>query len=103
MEVNKIPLQSLYKKIILEFSIRTGKDLEKSMNYFYTSQMYELISKKIILRAILKNFKAFEKSYPKSKAYDFFASAANLLFMFGNYNIHCIYLFFMEIKHRMLQ
>ncbi|MCB2354963.1 hypothetical protein [Clostridium estertheticum] len=44
MEANKILLQSLYKKIILEFSIRTGKDLEESMNYFYTSQIYELIS-----------------------------------------------------------
>ena len=44
MEANKILLQSLFKKIIIEFSVRTGKNLEESMNYFYTSQIYELIS-----------------------------------------------------------
>jgi hypothetical protein len=44
MEANKILLQSLYKKIILEFSSRTDKNLEESMTYFYTSLIYELIS-----------------------------------------------------------
>lgn len=37
-------LQSLYKRIILEFLVRTGKNLEESMNYFYNSQIYEFIS-----------------------------------------------------------
>ena len=44
MEAHKILLQSLYKKIILRFSKFTGKDLEESMDYFYKSQTYELIS-----------------------------------------------------------
>lgn len=44
MLVNKILLQSLYKNIILEFSKRTNKDLEESMNYFYKSQLYQLVS-----------------------------------------------------------
>ncbi|EJP6472975.1 hypothetical protein NHI66_002292 [Clostridium botulinum] len=44
MLANKILLQSLYKNIILEFSKKTGNNLEKSMNYFYKSQIYELIS-----------------------------------------------------------
>jgi hypothetical protein len=44
MEANKILLQTLYKKIILEFSKRTGKGLEESMDYFYNSDTYELIS-----------------------------------------------------------
>ncbi len=44
MEANKILLQSLYKKIILEFSKQTGKNLEESMNSFYTSKTYILIS-----------------------------------------------------------
>ena len=44
METNKILLQSLYKNIILEFSKKTGIDLEESMDYFYKSQTYELIS-----------------------------------------------------------
>jgi len=47
MEANKILLQSLYKKIILEFSNRTGKDLEESMDCFYGSITYDLISKGI--------------------------------------------------------
>ncbi|MGL5574584.1 MAG: hypothetical protein ACRDCW_03405 [Sarcina sp.] len=47
MEVNKILLQSLYKKIILRFSKMTGKSLEESMDYFYNSQTYEMISKGI--------------------------------------------------------
>ncbi|MGL4741382.1 MAG: hypothetical protein ACRC41_11350 [Sarcina sp.] len=44
MEANKILLQSLYKKIILRFSKMTGKSLEESMNCFYNSQTYEMIS-----------------------------------------------------------
>ena len=44
MEAHKVLLQSLYKKIILRFSKLTGKDLEESMDYFYKSQTYELIS-----------------------------------------------------------
>ncbi|GAA0742183.1 hypothetical protein [Clostridium oceanicum] len=44
MVANKILLQSLYKNIILEFSKRTNKDLEDSMNYFYESQLYQLVS-----------------------------------------------------------
>lgn len=44
MLANKILLQSLYKNIILEFSKRTNKDLEESMNYFYKSQLYQLVS-----------------------------------------------------------
>nr|UWI49669.1 hypothetical protein NZ312_16350 [Clostridioides difficile] len=45
MEANKTLLQSLYKKIILEFSKQTGKSLEESMDYLYTSETYKLISK----------------------------------------------------------
>lgn len=44
MEANKVLLQSLYKDIILEFSKETGKSLEDSMDYFYKSETYELIS-----------------------------------------------------------
>lgn len=44
MEAHKVLLQSLYKKIIMEFARRTGKTLEESMDYFYTSKTYELIS-----------------------------------------------------------
>lgn len=47
MEANKILLQFLYKNIIVEFSKETGKDLDESMRYFYTSQTYELVSKGI--------------------------------------------------------
>lgn len=44
MEAHKVLLQSLYKKIIVRFSKLTGKSLEESMDYFYKSQTYELIS-----------------------------------------------------------
>ena len=44
MDANKILLQSLYKKIIIESSRVTGKDLEESMDYFYNSITYDLIS-----------------------------------------------------------
>ena len=47
MEAHKILLQALYKKIILRFSKLTGKSLEESIDYFYKSQTYELISKGI--------------------------------------------------------
>lgn len=43
MLANKILLQYLYKNIILEFSKRTNKDLEESMNYFYESELYQLV------------------------------------------------------------
>ena len=45
MLANKILLQYLYKNIILEFSKRTNKDLEESMNYFYESELYQLVRK----------------------------------------------------------
>lgn len=44
MEANRVLLQSLYKKIIMEFSKVTGKGLEESMRYFYNSTTYDLIS-----------------------------------------------------------
>ncbi len=44
MEANRVLLQSLYKKIIMEFSKVTGKGLEESMEYFYNSTTYDLIS-----------------------------------------------------------
>ncbi|MPM86360.1 hypothetical protein SDC9_133449 [bioreactor metagenome] len=44
MQANKILLQSLYKDIILEFSKETGKDIGESMDCFYKSKTYELIS-----------------------------------------------------------
>ncbi|WP_032123257.1 hypothetical protein [Clostridium amazonitimonense] len=47
MLANKTLLQSLYKNIILEFSKKTGKGLEESMDYLYKSQTYELISEVI--------------------------------------------------------
>ena len=47
MEANKILLQSLYKKIIIEFSRATEKGLEESMDYFYNLITYDLISQGI--------------------------------------------------------
>jgi len=47
MDANKIILQPLYKKIIIEFSRATGKGLEESMDYFYNSIAYDLISQGI--------------------------------------------------------
>lgn len=44
MEAHRVLLQSLYKKIILRFSKITGKNLYESMDYFYKSETYELIS-----------------------------------------------------------
>ncbi|HBG3259764.1 TPA: hypothetical protein KP562_004065 [Clostridioides difficile] len=44
MEANRTLLESLYKKIILEFSKQTGKSLEEGMDYLYTSETYKLIS-----------------------------------------------------------
>ncbi|MBE6064523.1 MAG: hypothetical protein E6916_10515 [Clostridium cochlearium] len=44
MLANKTLLQSLYKDIILQFSKKTDKDLEESMDYFYKSEIYKLIS-----------------------------------------------------------
>ena len=43
MEANKILLQKMYTKIIMEFSNQTGKSLEESMDYFYKSDTYNLI------------------------------------------------------------
>lgn len=34
MEANKILLQKMYTKIIMEFAKQTGKTLEESMDYF---------------------------------------------------------------------
>lgn len=44
MYANKVLLQSLYKKIIIEFSRATGTGLEESMDCFYNSTTYDLIS-----------------------------------------------------------
>ncbi len=44
MLANKILLQSLYKNIIVQFSKQTGKGLEESVDYFYKSETYQLIS-----------------------------------------------------------
>lgn len=43
MEANKVILQKMYTKIIMEFSNQTGKDLLESMDYFYNSTTYDLI------------------------------------------------------------
>lgn len=45
MEANKVILQKMYTKIIMEFSNQTGKDLLESMDYFYNSTTYDLIKK----------------------------------------------------------
>ncbi|OPJ57347.1 hypothetical protein [Clostridium oryzae] len=47
MLANKTLLQSLYKDIIIEFSKKTGNSIEESMDYFYKSKTYELISEGI--------------------------------------------------------
>ncbi len=47
MEANKILLQSLYKDIILEFSKQTGKQVNESMEFLYTSDTFELIKEGI--------------------------------------------------------
>lgn len=76
MEANKILLQSLYKNIILEFSKETGKGLEESMDYFYNSETYELISEgvsdlhcrgvKYLAQELMLEYGIIEhKSYPK--------------------------------------
>lgn len=43
MEANKVILQKMYTKIIMEFSNQTGKDVLESMDYFYNSTTYDLI------------------------------------------------------------
>lgn len=76
MLANKILLQSLYKNIILEFSKRTNKDLEESMNYFYESQLYQLVNqgigdlhckgvKYLTDELMLEYGITYHKSYPK--------------------------------------
>lgn len=76
MEANKILLQSLYKNIIIEFSKETGKELDESMDYFYTSETYELISEgvsdlhckgvKYLTQELMLEYGLMEhKSYPK--------------------------------------
>lgn len=45
MEANKVILQKMYTKIIMEFSNQTGKDVLESMDYFYNSITYDLIKK----------------------------------------------------------
>ncbi|GAA0179450.1 hypothetical protein SH2C18_23160 [Clostridium sediminicola] len=76
MEANKILLQSLYKDIILEFSKETGKELDESMRFFYTSETYGLISEgvgdlhcrgaKYLAQELMLEYGLMEhKSYPK--------------------------------------
>jgi hypothetical protein len=76
MEANKILLQSLYKDIIIEFSKETGKELDESMKYLYTSKTYELISEgvgdlhcrgaKYLAQELMLEYGVIEhKSYPK--------------------------------------
>ena len=43
MEANKVLLQKMYTKIIIEFSNQTGKSIEESMDYFYKSKTYDLV------------------------------------------------------------
>ena len=43
MEANKVLLQKMYTKIIIEISSQTGKSLEESMDYFYKSTTYDLV------------------------------------------------------------
>jgi hypothetical protein len=43
MQANKVILQKMYTKIIMEFSNNTGKDVIESMDYFYNSITYDLI------------------------------------------------------------
>ena len=43
MEANKVLLQKMYTKIIIEFSEQTGKSIEESMDYFYKSTTYDLV------------------------------------------------------------
>jgi hypothetical protein len=43
MEANKVLLQKMYTKIIIEFSQQTGKSVEDSMDYFYKSTTYDLV------------------------------------------------------------
>ena len=43
MEANKVLLQKMYTKIIIEFSSQTGKSIEESMDYFYKSTTYDLV------------------------------------------------------------
>jgi len=77
MKANRILLQSLYKDIIFEFSKETGKGLDESMEYFYTSETYELISEgvsdlhcrgfKYLAQEIMLEYGIMEhKSYPKN-------------------------------------
>ena len=76
MEASKILMQSLYKDIILEFSKETGKRLEESIDLFYTSETYELISEgvadlhcrgaKYLAQELMLEYGIMEhKSYPK--------------------------------------
>ena len=43
MKANKVLLQKMYTKIIIEFSNKTGKSIEESMDYFYNSKTYDLV------------------------------------------------------------
>ena len=43
MEANKVLLQKMYTKIIIEFSEQTEKSIEESMDYFYKSTTYDLV------------------------------------------------------------
>ncbi|MCC0762754.1 MULTISPECIES: hypothetical protein [unclassified Clostridioides] len=72
MEANKTLLQSLYKKIILQFSKNTGK----SLDYLYTSETYKLISEGVsdmhckghiylTQELMLENGLMYHKGYPR--------------------------------------
>ncbi|MBY1592378.1 hypothetical protein KWX37_20925 [Clostridioides difficile] len=76
MEANKTLLQILYKKIILEFSKKTVKNLEVSMCYLYTSETYKLISEVVsdmhckghiylAQELMLENGLMYHKGYPR--------------------------------------
>ncbi|MGL5756487.1 MAG: hypothetical protein ACRCYC_14240 [Paraclostridium sp.] len=43
MEANKVLLQKMYTKIIIEFASQTNKNIEESMDYFYKSTTYDLV------------------------------------------------------------
>lgn len=65
-----------YIKIILEFSNQTGKSLEESMDYLYTSETYKLISEGVsdmhckghiylAQELMLENGLMYHKGYPR--------------------------------------
>ena len=76
MEANKVLMQYLYRDIILEIAKESGKSVEESMDLFYSSDSYELISEgiadlhcrgaKYLAQEIMLEFGIItHKSYPK--------------------------------------